>query len=95
MTRRAYNGVMGYRVVVGIVQVVGPFIDLPGPGFDGLCPVAVLPDIRHPAGAESPRNFRHRDLTQVIRYDKIDQVVDVWQPFTSQQIDRDFSVDTE
>ena len=69
--RRADNGIMCHRVVAGIVQIVGPLVDLLRAGLDGLHIVY----IRHAVRGKHAHHFRHGNGPQILRHHKVHKIV--------------------
>ncbi len=72
-----------------------PFVHLFGPRLDRLRPLAILLDVRHATGDQDPHDFFHRDSSQVLRNEKVDEVVSVRQALRSPLFNGDLAVQAE
>jgi len=75
--RGADQRVVGYRVAVGPVQVMRPFVYLPRPGLGGRAQFPALGDAGHAVGRQDPHDFGDRDVRLVLDDDQIRKVVHI------------------
>ena len=92
---RADLQVSGDRVSSGVVQVVGPVVDIFRAWFDGLCPDAVLVDISNALGRQHTHHFLHGNRAKFLSHDKTRKVVDVGQIPADQPVHRHVTVDAQ
>ena len=105
---RTDHGVLSDCVVVGIVQVMRPFIDVRRPRLDDLGPgtacdldhlagrslrlLSGLQDQRHAIGGQHPFDFVHREVAQILDHEQVYQLVDIGQVGAVEGVDGDSAV---
>ena len=87
--------VVCHRISTGVVEKVGPFVNVFGPRLDGLAPAAVLPCVQRAAGSQHTQRFGHRDAAEILGHYQVHQVFRVRQMLPVEAVDRDRAVQSK
>jgi hypothetical protein len=93
--RRSDPGVGGHGVARGVVQVVGPIVDIRGSRLDFLDELAVPLHIRHAAGPQHAHYFVDLHVAQVVGNQQRDQVLGIGQRAAVELVGRNGTVKAE
>ena len=92
VTRRADQLVLRDGVALGVVEVVGPVVDLGRSRFDRLCPTGTALQVGRSAGAKHSHYLVGRDVAEIFGHHEIHEVVDVRQTTPVEAVDRHVAV---
>ena len=84
VARRADLGVVGHRIATGVMQVMGPVVDVARTGFLVTRPPGGRTCHQDALGSENPEHLGARDLLGVVDDQQICQSINKWQ-FTAGQ----------
>ena len=90
--RRSDDLIVGDGVAAGVVEVVGPFVDVLRTRLDGHLPTSVRTDHCNALRSEHAEDFLHLKVAQVFGDDEVDQIVDVGQSLAVESVGGDVAV---